>query len=93
MFKKRLVSTILSCLLLILILVNVLLAIGNQSLQSEAGERQQAIAQAIQLEGLYQHVVSLIAERAVKTNDAQLKELLTASGFSLNNPEAGTSRR
>jgi hypothetical protein len=95
MFKrKRLVSTIVSCLLLLLVLVNILLAYGNQSLQSEVGERQQSIAQAIQLEGLYRQVIGVIAEMAVKTNDAQLKELLTASGFALDNkPEAGKSSK
>ena len=81
MFKKQLVSTIVSCLLLVLVLVNILLAYGNQSLQSELSERQQTIAQAIQLEALYRQVVTIIAETAVKTNDAQLKELLKASGF------------
>jgi hypothetical protein len=81
--KKHLVSIIFSCLVLILVLVNILLAIGNQSLQSEVSERQQMIAQAIQLEGLHRQVVGALAEMAVKTNDAQLKDLLAASGFSL----------
>lgn len=94
MFKKRLVSTIFSCLLLILVLVNILLAYGNQSLQSEVAERQQAIGQAIQLEGLYRQVIGVIAEMAVKTNDAQLKELLKASGFALGpDAEAGKSSK
>ena len=85
MLKKHLVSTIFSSLLLILVLVNILLAYGNQSLQSDVAEGQQTITQAIQLEGLYRQVITVIAERAVRTNDAQLKELLSASGFSLNN--------
>ena len=88
--KKRLVSTIFSCLLLVLVLVNILLAIGNQSLQSEVGERQQMISQAIQLEAVHRQVVGALAEMAVKTNDAQLKEMLAASGFSLSRePAAG----
>jgi predicted Holliday junction resolvase-like endonuclease len=78
--KKHLVSTIFSCLLLLLVLVNILLAFGNQSLQSEVGERQQEIAHGMQLEALQRQVVTVLAEMAVKTNDAQLKELLTASG-------------
>lgn len=90
MMKKRLVSTIFSCLLLVLVLVNILLNFGNQSLQSEVGERQQMIAQAIHLEGLHRQVIGVLAEMAVKTNDAQLKELLTASGFALSpGPAAG----
>jgi predicted Holliday junction resolvase-like endonuclease len=79
--KKQLVSTILSCLVLLLVLVNILLAFGNQSLQSEVGERQQEIAHGMQLEALQRQVVTVLADMAVKTNDAQLKELLAASGF------------
>jgi predicted Holliday junction resolvase-like endonuclease len=94
MFKKPLVSIIVSCLLLLLVLVNILLAYGNQSLQSEVSERQQTIAQAIQLEGLYRQVVAVIAEAAVKTNDAQLNELLKASGFAINpGPDPGKSSK
>jgi hypothetical protein len=94
MFKKPLVSTIVSCLLLVLVLINMLLAYGNQSLQSEVAEGQQTIAQAIQLEALYRQVVTVVAEIAVKTNDAQLKELLKASGFAIDpQPEAGKSSK
>ena len=82
MMRKRLVSTICSCLLLVLVLVNILLGFGNQSLQSEVSERQQMIAQAIHLETLHR--------QAVKPNDPKLKELLAASGFTLSpKPEAG----
>jgi hypothetical protein len=89
MLKKRLVSTIFSCLLLVLVLVNILLGFGNQSLQSEVSERQQMIAQAMHLETLHQQMIGALAEVAVKTNDAQLKELLAASGFTLSpKPEA-----
>jgi predicted Holliday junction resolvase-like endonuclease len=92
--KKRLVATIFSCLLLILVLVNILLAFGNQSLQSELGERQQAIAQGMQLEALHRQVITVLAEMAMKTNDAQLKELLKASGFDLKpQPEAVKSSK
>jgi len=83
MLKKRLISTIASCLLLVLVLVNILLMLGNQSLQNEVGERQQAIGQAMQLETLHRQVITVLAEMAMKTDDAQLKELLTASGFNV----------
>jgi hypothetical protein len=88
--KKQLVSTIAASLLLILVLINILLAYGNQSLQSEVTERQQTITQAIQLEALYRQVVIVMADAAMKTNDPQLKELLKASGFAVGaQPEAG----
>jgi hypothetical protein len=94
MFKKQLVSTIFAALLLLLVLVNILLAFGNQSLQSEVSERQQTITQAIQLESLYRQVVIVIAETAMKTNDPQLKELLKVSGFALGpQPDAAKSSK
>lgn len=90
MIRKRLVSTICSCLLLVLVLVNILLGFGNQSLQSEVSERQQMIAQAIHLETLHRQMVGALAEVAVKTNDPKLKELLAASGFTLSpKPDGG----
>jgi predicted Holliday junction resolvase-like endonuclease len=94
MIRKQLVSTIFSCLLFILVLVNILLAYGNQSLQSEVAERQQTIAQAFQLEALYRQVITVVAEIAMKTNDPQLKELLKASGFAVGpQPEPGKSSK
>jgi hypothetical protein len=94
MFKGHLVSTIVSFILLLLVLVNILLAYGNQSLQSEVSDRQQTIAQAIQLEALYRQVVVVIADTAMKTNDPQLKELLKASGFAVGpQPDAGKSAK
>ena len=94
MFKGQLVSIIVASLVLVLVLVNILLAYGNQSLQSELSERQQTITQAIQLEALYRQVITVIAEAAVKTNDAQLKEVLKASGFAIGpQPDAGKSSK
>ena len=50
------------------------------------GERQQQIAHGMQVEALQ---VTALAEMAVKTNDAQLKDLLAKSGFNLDRkPEA-----
>ena len=41
--------------------------------------------------GCNRQVINVTAEMAVKTNDAQLKELLKASGFALG-PEAETGK-
>jgi hypothetical protein len=78
--KGKGVLTGLAVLVLLLVVVNILLALGNQSLQAEVNERQQSIAQAIQLEGLNRQVISLLANMAVKTNDEQLMNLLASSG-------------
>lgn len=70
-------------LILLLVLVNVVMALGNQSIQAEVGERQQEIAQTIQLEGLNQQLIAVLANMALKTNDERLKKLLAESGINL----------
>lgn len=70
-------------LILLLVLVNILIGLGNQSMQSELGERQQMIAQTIQLEGVNRQVITVLVNLALKTNDEQLKKLLAESGINL----------
>ena len=81
--------TPLAGLMLILVLVNVLLSLGNQFLRLEVNERQQFITQSIQLEGLHREIVTALASIAVKNNDEQLKSLLASQGISIvGNPRA-----
>jgi len=90
MVKGRLLQTILAALVLVLVVVNIVLVLGNQSIQAEVGDRQQFIAQAIQLETLNRQVVGVLADMALKTNDEQLKKLLAESGVSFGaQPEPG----
>ncbi|MBF8254192.1 MAG: hypothetical protein HW373_887 [Deltaproteobacteria bacterium] len=88
----RLIQIILSSLVLLLVLVNVLLMMGNQSVQTEVGDRQQYIAQAIQLENLSRQVVGAMANMALKSNDEALKKLLMANGIDLD-ATGGTAPR
>lgn len=81
--KTKLFTTAWSALVLILVLVNILIGLGNQSIQAEVTERQQEIAQTIQLEALNRQLVTVLASMAVKTNDAQLKKLLADSGVNV----------
>lgn len=81
--KTKLVTTAWSVLVLILVLVNIVIGLGNQSIQAEVTERQQEIAQTIQLEALNRQLVTVLASMAVKTNDAQLKKLLADSGVNV----------
>ena len=81
--KVKLVLTILSSLVLLLVVVNIFVAMGNQSIQSEVGERQQIIAQTIQLETLNRQLISVLANLALKTNDEALKKVLAAGGINL----------
>jgi hypothetical protein len=92
--KAGLIQTILAAVALVLVVVNVMLALGNQSVQADLNERQQFIAQSIQLEQLNRQVVAVLANMAMKSNDEQLKNLLAASGVGVApNPEsAGGSK-
>jgi len=81
--KTKLLMTAWSVLILVLVLVNILVSLGNQSIQAEVSERQQEIAQTIQLEALNRQLVTVLASMAVKTNDVQLKKLLADSGVNL----------
>ena len=69
--------------MLVLVLADVLLLIGNQSLQVTVSERQQYIAETIQLESLNRQVIAVLAEMALKTNDGELKKLLAEVGIDL----------
>lgn len=78
--------TPLAGLMLVLVLVNVLLTLGNQFLRLEVNERQQFITQSIQLEELHREIVAALASVAVKSNDRQLKDLLASMGINLVDP-------
>ena len=81
--KSKWVLTILSSLLLLLVVVNIFVSLGNQSIQTEVGERQQAISQTLQLEGLNRQLINVLASLALKTNDEALKTVLAAGGINL----------
>ena len=85
--------TIWSVLVLVLVLLNILIGLGNQSVQAEVSERQQEIAQTIQLEALNRQLVTVLASMAVKTNDAQLKKLLADSGVNVGNEAEATPQK
>ncbi|MBI2358161.1 MAG: hypothetical protein HYV04_04520 [Deltaproteobacteria bacterium] len=83
LFKRIGFLTPLAGLIFVLVLVNVLLILGNQSLRVDVTERQQVITQGIQLEGLHREIVGALASAAVKHNDEQLKSLLATQGVSI----------
>ena len=81
--KVRLLLTSWAALILILVIVNILIALGNQSIQAEVAERQQEIAQTMQIETLNRQLLTVLANMAIKTNDEQLKKLLAETGINL----------
>ncbi len=82
-YKGKGVLTGLAVLLLLLVLVNILISLGNQSLRAEVSERQQFLAQSMQLEGLHREIITVLATVALKTNNDQLKSLLASQGINL----------
>ena len=81
--KSKWVLTILSSLVLLLVVFNIFISLGNQSIQSEVGERQQSISQTLQLEGLNRQLINVLANLALKTNDQALMKVLAAGGIDL----------
>ena len=83
MKKSNLLLTIISSLLLLLVVINIVISLGNQSVQSEVAERQQVISQTLQLEGLNRQLINVLANLALKTNDEALKKILAEGGIDL----------
>ncbi len=67
----------------VLVAVNMYLFQGNRVLQGEASSRAQFIQESIALENLYREIVQGLADRAVRTRDEQVRELLAAEGFNV----------
>jgi hypothetical protein len=93
-YKGKTILTVLAALMLVLVLVNILLSFGNQSLRTEVGERQQFISQSLQLEGLQREIVTVLATVALKTKDEPLKALLASQGINLDPtpPQPGSAK-
>lgn len=86
----KITATACAALILLLVVVNIVIALGNQSIQAEVAERQQEIAQTIQLENLNRQLITVLANMALKTNDERLKKLLAETGINLEAaPETG----
>jgi hypothetical protein len=84
--KGKRVLTGLAVVMLVLVLVNILISLGNQSLRAEVNERQQFLAQGMQLEGLHREIITVLATVALKTNNDQLKSLLASQGINFGQP-------
>ena len=89
-YKGKHVLTGLAVLMLVLVLVNILMSLGNQSVRAEVNERQQFLAQSMQLEGLHREIITVLATVALKTNNDQLKSLLASQGINFGQPPPPT---
>jgi len=84
---------VLAILTLPLVAVNIYLVHINQGLQREVSDRQQFIAQSVQIQQVTRDLASALANLAVKNNDEQIRQLLTSHGvtFSVTPPSGEPS--
>jgi phosphoglycerol transferase MdoB-like AlkP superfamily enzyme len=68
---------------LVLVVVNVVMANGNQSLRQEANQRQQYINQSIGIGRLHNQLVQALARLAVQAPDDALLEMLERHGINV----------
>lgn len=85
-YKGKGILTALAAIMLVLVLVDILMSLGNQSLRAEVNQRQQFLAQSMQLEGLHREIITVLATVALKTNNDQLKSLLASQGINFGQP-------
>jgi len=70
-------TTLLAGVSLVLVVVNIALALMDQSAQAEANQRQQQIAQAAQLEALTNLLLHTLSVQEQSSKDPQIQDLLT----------------
>lgn len=85
--------TLLGAAALLLVTANVVLSTLNRNAQIALNQRQVFIQQTVPLEGLYRDILKALAEMAVKSNDKQVFDMLSAQGLSvtMNSPVAASS--
>ena len=73
---------------LLLVAVNMGLSTLTRNMQIALNQQQAFIQQTVPLEGLYRDIVKALAEMAVKGNDRQVLDMLSAQGLnvSVNSP-------
>ena len=76
-------STIIASLMLILVVANAFIFVGNQSTQTEVNQRQQFINQTAALSRVYEALVRSLAQATASTNDERLRALLAQNGITV----------
>jgi hypothetical protein len=76
---------------LLLVIVNAVLVIRNQSLQSDVTQRQQTINQGLEFARIRQALVQVLGNFAASKNDKDLADLLTSHGIALSPASAGAA--
>lgn len=76
-------STVLAVVSLVLVVVNGILFLGNQTIRAEVGGRQQYINQTTQVAQLNQELINALATASVKNKNNALRDILTANGITV----------
>ncbi len=76
--------SIIGAVALLLAVANMFLFAQNRALQTEAAGRSQYIQQSVQLQDLYRRLVQELGERALRTRDDQIRDLLASQGINVN---------
>lgn len=77
------VTMTMAALSLLLVIVNAVLVIRNQSIQFEVNQRQQTINEGLQFARIRQTLVQFLGNLAVSKNDHELADLLTRHGVAV----------
>jgi hypothetical protein len=77
------VLTVCGIIVLVLIVTNMALFLGNRDKQININSRQQYIQQSLVLEGLNRDIINALANLAVRNKDGQIADLLTAHGITV----------
>jgi len=88
------IATFFSAIALILLITNIVLALGNRSLQAEVSARQATLNSGQGYSQLNQSLVQALAEASVKSGDSQIRGLLASQGITVkvNAPDAATDK-
>ncbi len=76
--------TVVGAIALLLVVGNMILFTQNRELQTQAATRNQFIQQSVSLQQLYRQLVQELGERALRTRDDQLRDLLSSQGINVN---------
>jgi hypothetical protein len=77
------IMTILAGISVVLVIVNGVIFLTNQSVQAEINQRQQFISQSVQLGRLHEGLVRAMQISAATNKDDQLRDLLAQHGFTV----------
>lgn len=93
--SEFMIATGIGALSLALVITNIVLVGQNRQAQADTTSRAQFIQQSVQLEVLYMDIVKALADLAVRNQDQDLKNVLSAQGISVTpppGPDAGARK-